>query len=90
MDFVKRIKTKIIIFIRFRIPVLRWLVYEENGEVYVMLFRAAHGEFIWTKEFIVKKVCHERSYSRHTTKMDKAISDRLDNYINNCSHTSDK
>lgn len=77
-------------FLRFHIPILRWLVYEENGEIYLMLFRCACGDFIWIKEFIIKKVCNERSYSKHTTKMDKIISDRLDTYVNNYSHISDK
>lgn len=81
---------KTIAFLRFHIPLLRWLVYEENGEIFLMLFRAAHGKFIWTKEFTIKRVCHERSYEKNPTKMDKVISDRLDTYVNNYIHSSDK
>ena len=90
MNRYQRLITNVKCFIKFHIPVLRWMVYEENGEVYLVLFRAAGGDFIWLKEFIIKKVCHERYYSRHTTKMDKVISDRLDTYLDNCNHTLDK
>lgn len=79
----KKILNNLKVYIRFRIPVLRWLVHEKDGEIYITLFRAAFGRFIWIREFQIKKVCTEQSYTEHTTKMDKAICDRLESYTKN-------
>lgn len=77
---IKEIYLKLIIYTRMHIPILRWLVYDENNEIHIVIFRWKRGKFVFRRDFIVKKVCCEWNIDDECSKMDKIIDERLRSY----------